>query len=162
MNIRKSLQYVLDTVPAVTLFAMMLLMLIDVIGRKYFGKPVMGAVEVGELLLLITVYAALPQVSAARDHIYLDLIEDLFPKRIQRFRVRAGNVFCAVVMMGMSSLTFMRAQRTMDNGDTTTLLHIATSPFHFLVASLLLLNAVVHFGLAVTGPTEEARTIPKK
>jgi len=136
---------------ALSLFAMMSLMLADVLGRKFLGQPVMGAVEIGELLLLVTVYTAIPLVTSDNEHIHLDLIDNFIPSKLTKLREKAGSVFCSLAMLGAAALIFKRAMRTYEGADATTLLQIATWPFHFGVALLLLLNAVVHIRAALNG-----------
>jgi len=66
---------------AVALLGIMLLMLVDVAGRYLFNAPVPGAGEVIELLMGITVFAALPLVTARGEHVRLDYLERALQKR---------------------------------------------------------------------------------
>lgn len=68
---------------AACLFLMMLLSVIDVIGR-YFMRPLFGATEMIQLLLAITIFAAIGLTSLARGHVTVDILEPI----IDRFAAR--------------------------------------------------------------------------
>lgn len=57
-----------------SLLAMMLLGAIDIIGTKFFSRPVPGAYEATEALLVLTVFLALAHAQAFRQHIAVDLV----------------------------------------------------------------------------------------
>ena len=48
---------------------------VDVIGRYMFNWPLRGAFEITELLLLMLIFAGLPLVSQADEHVTLDFID---------------------------------------------------------------------------------------
>lgn len=139
----------LSSVANWTLVAMMVVMVIDVVGRKAFDRPLPGSVELIERLLLLTVYAALPLVSQGQRHIRIELADSVFPAWAQTLRARAGEAFCAIVMLGCSGLVLSRALRAMNEGDTTTLLRISLWPFYGAVALLLLAAALAHADTAL-------------
>ena len=57
------------------LFGLMVLTTVDVIGRYIFNWPLRGAFEITELLLLTLIFAGLPLVSRADEHVTLDFID---------------------------------------------------------------------------------------
>ena len=56
------------------LMTLMLLTTVDVIGRK-LDVPIRGGVEMSEILLAMLIFAGLPLVSEARQHIVIDTLE---------------------------------------------------------------------------------------
>ena len=69
------LHRILGGLAATLLFLLMLLTLIDVVGRYGFNAPVNGSYEITELLLAAIIFSALPLVSAKDAHITVDLID---------------------------------------------------------------------------------------
>jgi TRAP-type transport system small permease protein len=132
-----------------TLLAMMVLMVVDVVGRKAIDRPLPGAVELVERLLLLTVYAGIPLVSASQRHIRIELADSVFPAWLQTLRARAGEAFCALVMLGCAVLVLLRAVHALQDGDSTTLLRISLWPSYGAVALLLLATAITHADTAV-------------
>ena len=56
---------------------MMLLTFVDVVARYVFNRPLRGAFEVTELMLLVLIFAGLPLVSFADEHAVMDFIDRL-------------------------------------------------------------------------------------
>lgn len=132
--------------------AIVVLMVIDVVGRKFFDHPLLGGVELVEQLLLVGVYAAIPLVSLARGHINIELFDTLIPGRLRSWRHALGEVFCGALMVGCAWLVAHHAVDTQQNGDTTTLLRISLWPLEALVAVLLLIDGLSHFAASRQEP----------
>lgn len=127
-----------------TLSAIVVLMVIDVLGRKFLDRPLFGAVEMVEQFLLISVYSSIPLVSRVRGHIHIEFFDALVPKAQQAWRAALGEWICAILILGCAYLVGQHALETRINGDTTTLLRIPLWPLEILVALLLLADAVSH------------------
>jgi TRAP-type C4-dicarboxylate transport system permease small subunit len=67
---------VLGVAASAILFSMMLLTFVDVVARYLFNFPLRGGFEVTELMLLVLIFAGLPLVSHADEHVTMD-----FPHR---------------------------------------------------------------------------------
>jgi TRAP-type C4-dicarboxylate transport system permease small subunit len=50
----------------------------------FFGVPIPGAVEFAELLMVLVVFLALPEVQATRKHIAIDIVSSRFPASFAR------------------------------------------------------------------------------
>jgi TRAP-type C4-dicarboxylate transport system permease small subunit len=57
-----------------SLFLMMVLGAVDIVGTKFFDRPLPGTFEATEALMVLTVFLALAHVQARRQHIAVDLI----------------------------------------------------------------------------------------
>ena len=66
---------VLGVAAAAILFAMMVLTTVDVVARYVFNRPLRGAFEITELLLVVLIFAGLPLVSLAGEHAVMDFID---------------------------------------------------------------------------------------
>ena len=80
------------------LFAMMALTFVDVVLRYLFNRPLRGGFELTELMLLVLIFAGLPLVSHADEHVTMDFIDRLLPARAARNLARGVHVLCAAVM----------------------------------------------------------------
>lgn len=138
-----------------TMGVIVVLMVVDVIGRKFFDRPLMGGVELVEQLLLISVYAAIPLVSLARGHINIELFDAIVPQSLRRMREALGEVFCGLLMLGAAWLAAQHALETRANGDTTTLLRISLWPLEALVVCMLLADGICHLALSMTASQGE-------
>lgn len=134
----------LRTSVALSAFLMMTVSVIDVLGRKFADKPLRGAVELIEMLMLLTVFLAWPLVTRNRAHITLDLVDELMPKNIQILRDRLGELVGGVLMLGAAFLAYARASQALREVEKTTLLEIKLGPMYFLVMGLFILTGIIH------------------
>ena len=81
----RRVEVVLGVAASLILLAMMLLTFVDVVARYVVNRPVRGAFEVTELMLLVLIFAGLPLVSFTDEHALMDFIDRLLGRRAQRW-----------------------------------------------------------------------------
>ena len=145
----KRITALVSIVAAASLFAMMLLTFADVVGRKFFGNSIVGAVELTELCMLVMIFMALPLASLAGEHIVFDLLDRYLPARVLHLQMALAHAVAATIFGGAAWLVWVRSARTYSMGDVTARLEIGLGPFHRLVAVMLLITALVHLALIV-------------
>jgi TRAP-type C4-dicarboxylate transport system permease small subunit len=82
------LDRMLGAAAAILLFCLMAVTTVDVIGRYIFNFPLRGGFEITELLLLTLIFAGLPLVSRADEHVTMDFIDQAFGVRGRRLLLR--------------------------------------------------------------------------
>ena len=148
----RALERLLGYVAAAALFAMMLLTFADVVGRKFVAS-IPGSLELTELLMLVVIFVGLPLASLKGEHVFFDLLDQLLPESLRRFQALLSNGVCAALLLGAAWLVFVRAGRTIEQGDITAQLAIPVGPFQYGAAALLLLTGFVHLYLMASGPS---------
>jgi TRAP-type C4-dicarboxylate transport system permease small subunit len=123
---------------------MMVLTFFDVVGRYLLNKPIRGAFEVTELALLVLIFAGLPLVSHADEHVTMDFIDRILPERVVRLWVRAMHAICAAIMFFLAWQVWIKANRIASYSDTTDVLRIAIGPFVYFMSLMIGLTGVVH------------------
>ena len=131
---------------------MMFLTFVDVVARYVFSRPVRGAFEVTELMLVVLIFAGLPLVSWADEHALMDFIDRLLGARAQRLLVRAVQAACAAVMFLLTWLIWLKADRIWAYRDATDVLRIVYGPFVYFMAVMLGLAGLIHLYKAVARP----------
>src|SRR5215467_3054674 len=96
------LDRVLGTAAAVLLFCLMALTTAEVVGRYVFNRPIRGAFEITELLLLTLIFAGLPLASRADEHVTLDFIDMVLSSRSQLLLRRSVDLFCGLLFLGLA------------------------------------------------------------
>ncbi len=129
---------------SVILFVMMLLTFIDVVARYLFNFPLRGGFEITELMLLVLIFAGLPLVSRADEHVTMDFIDRMLPPRALLLVVRAAHALCAAVMFFLTWQVLIKAGTIAGYGDTTDVLKIRVGPFVYFMAAMILLTGLVH------------------
>jgi TRAP-type C4-dicarboxylate transport system permease small subunit len=132
------------------LMAMMLLTVVDVVARYVFNRPLAGAFEVTELMLLVLIFAGLPLVTYADEHAVMDFIDRLLSPGARMMLERAVQVASAAVMFLLTWLIWLKADRIWAYRDATDVLRIVYGPFVYFMAITIGLAGLIHLykGLA--------------
>ena len=135
---------VLGIAASALLFAMMGLTFVDVVARYLFNSPIRGGFEMTELLLLVLIFAGLPLVSHGDEHVTMDFIDRMLPRRALAALVRIVHALVAAMFFFLTWQMLIKAQRIAGYGDTTDVLRIAVGPFVYFMAAMIGLTALVH------------------
>ncbi len=149
------LQTALGITSAGVLFLMMSLTAVDVAGRYLLNKPVPGGFELTEILLAALIYCGLPLVSARREHIVIDTFDVYFSARFKRALDVVAEVLCAATLAGVGYLIFLRAVRVAEYGDTTNVLKLPLAPVAYLMATMIVVAALIHLSLIFVPHAED-------
>ncbi len=143
---------VLGIAASLLLMGMMLLTFADVVARYLLNRPIRGAFEVTELALLVLIFAGLPLVSHADEHVTMDFIDRMLPVPAQRGLVRVIHAVCAAVMFFLTWQVWIKAEKISSYADTTDVLRISIGPFVYFMAAMIALTGLVHvFKMFVPG-----------
>jgi TRAP-type C4-dicarboxylate transport system permease small subunit len=140
----KRIDALLGIAASVLLFGMMLLTFADVVARYLLNRPIRGAFEVTELTLLVLIFAGLPLVSRADEHVTMDFIDRMLPPAGQRALIRIVHAICAAIMFFLAWQVWIKAGKIYGYGDTTDVLRIAVGPFVYFMDAMIALTGVVH------------------
>lgn len=152
------LDRVLGAAAALLLFFLMAITTVDVIGRYLLNWPLRGGFEITELLLLTLIFAGLPLVSRANEHVTMDFIDAALGPRGRRLSRRLVEFVCGLLILGLSYRVYVKAGKISGYGDTTDVLLIPVGPFVYFMALMVAVTAVVHLVKAfVPGPDEPSK-----
>jgi TRAP-type C4-dicarboxylate transport system permease small subunit len=117
---------------------------VDVVARYLFNRPIRGAFELTELLLLVLIFAGLPLVSHADEHVTMDFVDRMLPPPAARALVRLMHAACAGIMFFLTWQIWIKAGRISGYGDTTDVLRIPVGPFVYFMVAMIALTGLVH------------------
>ena len=144
---------VLGLAASAILLGMVLLTVVDVVGRYLLSRPVPGSFEVTELLLLVLIFAGLPLVSRADEHVVMDVVDRVIGPRRSAVLQRLVHALSAAVMLLLAWLVWLKAGKIAAYGDVTDVLRIAYGPFVYFMAVMIGLSGVIHaVKAAAAGP----------
>ncbi len=135
---------VLGMAASAILFVLMLVTFADVVARYLFNFPLRGAFEITELMLLVLIFAGLPLVSHADEHVTMDFIDHMLPEPLLRALERVVHALCAAVLFFLAWLIWLKAGKIAAYGDTTDVLRILVAPFVYFMTAMIALTGVVH------------------
>jgi len=135
---------VLGICSSALLLILMALTFVDVVARYLFNRPIRGGFELTELTLLVLIFAGLPLVSHADEHVTMDFIDRMLPERAVAILIRAVHALVAALFFFLTWQVLIKASRIAGYGDTTDVLRIAIGPFVYFMAGMIFLTALVH------------------
>jgi TRAP-type C4-dicarboxylate transport system permease small subunit len=145
---RRRADAVLAVAASTILMALMLLTFVDVLARYLFNRPLAGAFEVTELLLLVLIFAGLPLVSSADEHVTMDFIDRLLDRATTRRLQHGVHLASGAIMLLLAWLAWLKADRIWAYRDATDVLRIVYGPFVYFMAVMIGLTGVIHLGKA--------------
>ena len=150
---------VLGIAASALLLGLMTLTFSDVVARYLFDHPITGAFEITELLLLVLIFAGLPLVSHADEHVTMDFIDRMLPDRALAVLVRIVHALIAAIFFLLTWQVLIKARRISGYGDTTDVLRVAIGPFVYFMAVMVFLTGLVHlFKVFVPGEHRASQT----
>ncbi len=139
------------------LFALMMVTVVDVVGRYFFGAPLPGGFELTEFIMAAIVYAGLPPVSKRDGHITIDLLDEVTPPRLVAPRDILVQIACAGCFGVFAWRLWLLGNQIAEYGDVTEYLRLPQAPIIYLGALLCAVAAIIHLsklfdaGRSVTG-----------
>lgn len=125
------------------LFGVMLLIVINVVLRYFFGAPILGAEEVVQLALVPATTLALALCGLTGGHVAVDLFDGMLGPVGRWIGDFLATGLGLVLISIFAWVSLEGAIESFEWGDTTNLLDIPLGPFFILMAFGALLYAIV-------------------
>jgi TRAP-type C4-dicarboxylate transport system permease small subunit len=139
----------LGGIVAILLMAMMLITVVDVVGRYVLKQPVPGAYELVELTLAISIFMALPLVCLRDEHIAVTLLVERFSPRTRQIHAGIVSLLCAGVLAVVAWRLYAHAAQLASYGDVTVFLRMPKSPIGYTMSGLSSLGATALVVVAI-------------
>lgn len=147
----KKVSILLDKLAGMCIFAVMLLVVSNIIFRVVFSKPILGTYELVGFLTALGIALALAYCAFQDGHIAVSFIMEYFPKRLQAVISVLTNTTALLFWSLTVWYTGRFAHTTMMNGTVSPTAEIPIYPFIYLVAlGLLGLSLVIIYKLSVS------------
>lgn len=147
----------LNWISYIFISAIILIVVANVAGRFFLHKPLLGASELVEVLIVIFVFAAIPYTASQRGHVQVDLVLGHLSRRAQAvlgsITAFLGFAITAIITYQSSilAISFIKDKR-----QVTDLLDIPYAPFRvFLSLGFLLFCLILLVHVFRPLPTEE-------
>ncbi len=138
----------LGVIAALTLFMLMMLTCVDVVGRYFFSRPLPGGFELTELAMGALIFTSLPLVTLRRQHVRVDLVEHLVPVVMRNLQQALLDVVSAVCMGVIAWRLWIRAEGMARAGETTATLQIIVYPLVYYMAVMAFVTTALIVVLA--------------
>ena len=127
-----------------SLAAMMFLTATDVVLRYAFDRPIIGAYELSEIMMLMLCASVFAYTQTRKGHVSIDILVSRFGPRVQLVISSVTYLFSIILFSTISWRTLVAGQATMRSGLITGMLPIPVYPLYYiLVAGFILLSLVL-------------------
>lgn len=140
--------WVLGTIVAADLMAMMVLTFFDVSGRKLFASPIYGAYEVTEFMMGMLIFCALPLVTAREGHVTIDIMDHFVPSRAMKTQRVVISLISALVLGVIAWRLWIMSGSHLRTNEVTMTLRIPHGPFTRTFAVMAALATLACLGVA--------------
>jgi len=135
--------FAVSLVSYVGVLAIMLLNVADVFMTKSFTKPIQGAYEITEVLLLCTVMASFAYAQSQKAHINMGMVLKRFPRPVALALYGFMGLLSAATAGAVGYAAILQAQSALDRNAVTSVLEIPLYPFYYIEAIAMFFFAVV-------------------
>lgn len=131
------------TVASITLFSLMAITCVDVIGRYFFNSPLTGSTELTEFAMAILIFTTLPVVTWREEHVVVDLFDGMFSLHMAKIRSTGIHVISAIALGYLGQRMNVLAHRSLGYGEVSE--YLAFPPGYIILYSSYLcgLSAVL-------------------
>jgi len=140
--------WVLGTVAAADLMAMMVLTFLDVSGRKLISSPIYGAYEVTEFMMGVLIFTALPLVTAREGHVTIDIMDHFVPRPAMKTQRVVISLISALVLGVIAWRLWIMSGSHLRTNEVTMTLRIPHGPFTRTFAVMATLATLASLAVA--------------
>ena len=161
-RVTRSFILVLSAAANVLLSIMVVLTCIDVIGRYFFAAPLLGAHELITLSMGIMIFLGMPLVTAADEHLTVDIAQKFLSPKGKRVRRIVVNAFAALTFLLFAYLLWLLGDGLAEDFMTTEDLELEQAPLALLMAAMCVLTGFVFLGHVIRDfmPMPPDRSVP--
>ncbi len=121
------------------LVVMTLITVVDVAGRYLLNRPLPGALELSELLMVFLVFGAFAVTELRGGHVDIDVVVNTMPARARALSESFAALLSTAFWGLVTWRTALHAQNVWRAGETTPNLGLPIAPFVFVAAAGTLL-----------------------
>lgn len=135
---------------AVALVLLVLIVLLDVIGRNLFNSPLASGTELTEMLMGVLAFLSFPLLAYRQRDITVDLVDMLAGDRLQKLQVFLAGCVGAALFAVLSWQATVLAGRAALSGEATPQLHMPLSYIWWSISVLAGVTALAALVVAVS------------
>ena len=142
----KKLSTGLNFISVIITFAVMLMLMTDIILRNAFKTSILGTYELTEMAMIVVVFCGFAYTQLQKGHVRVDMFVGMMPKKLQAvidlIIMLITTALCAV----MTYCAFGKAAADMARGTATSVLKVPFFPFaYFMAAGMTVFTIVLVF-----------------
>ncbi len=133
----------LQGLAAFTLLSLMMITVVDVVGRYVFNRPLTGSTELTEIAVGIVVFSVFPLITWRNEQVVVDILDGFVPPRLHFIRTVLFNLIIAGSLLFLGQRIWVLGQRSLSYEEVTEYLGIPSGWMMLFIAVSCWLTAVM-------------------
>ena len=134
---------------ATVLVLLMLVVLVDVLGRNLFNSPLASGTELTEMLMAVLAFLSFPLLAYRQRDITVDLVDMLAGDRLKKLQIALAGTVGAIVFGLLSWQLVVFAGRAAQSGEATPQLHVPLAYAWWFMSVMSAVTALAALVVAV-------------
>lgn len=144
LRVVRVLEWICSGIAALGLLAMIVVTVVNALGRTWLGSPIYAATEVtAQWLLPLVVLLAIPGAQVHKEHYVVSIISERLNRLSLALAKGVGYAGSAAVCVAVAWFGYLEAIEKAEQGATAGITTLPVYPFYFLVPIGFALAAVV-------------------
>lgn len=119
----------MDLIAGFALALMVVIVVADICGNKFFKTPVPGGIELVSLLSVIAIAFAIARTQLEHGHIEVEMLVTKFPKTVQKVISVIVYLFCITLFIILAVRSFKYGISLQSSGEVTMTMGLPFYPF---------------------------------
>ncbi len=137
----------LQGLSAFTLLALMMITVVDVVGRYVFNHPLTGSTELTEIAVGIVVFSVFPIITWRNEQVVVDILDGFVPPRLHFIRTVLFNLIISGSLLYLGQRIWVLGQRSLSYEEVTEYLGIPSGWMMLFIAISCWLTAAMTVSL---------------
>ena len=122
---------------------LVLITVIDVLGRYLLSLPLPGTTEITEIILGILIYIGLPYITRDEEHVTVSLFSNYFNNSIIKIQKIVVNFIVSIILFIIARQLYLHGLDLNLYNEITTFLEIPKAPIAYLMATLSMIASIM-------------------
>ena len=126
-----------------SLTILVLITVIDVLGRYLLSLPLPGTTEITEIILGILIYIGLPYITRDEEHVTVSLFSNYFNSSIIKIQKIVVNFIVSIILFIIARQLYLHGLDLNLYNEITTFLEIPKAPIAYMMAALSIIASII-------------------
>ena len=126
-----------------SLTILVLITVIDVLGRYLLSLPLPGTTEITEIILGILIYIGLPYITRDEEHVTVSLFSNYFNNSIIKIQKIVVNFIVSIILFIIARQLYLHGLDLNLYNEITTFLEIPKAPIAYMMAALSIIASII-------------------
>ena len=127
----------------ISLTALVLITVIDVLGRYLLSLPLPGTTEITEIILGALIYIGLPYITRFEEHVTVSLFANYFSNSIRKIQKIVVNFMVSIILFIITRQLYLHGLDLNIYNEITTFLEIPKAPIAYMMATLSMIASII-------------------